>query len=106
PEGPNIGLITSLATYARVNEFGFIEAPYQKVHRAKVTADIEYLSAIDGERYHIAQANSEIDEHNRLSADQVSSRYGGDFVMVPPDKVEYMDFCPKKSGAAPPLWLP
>ena len=66
PEGPNIGLITSLATYARVNEFGFIEAPYQKVHRAKVTADIEYLSAIDGERYHIAQANSEIDEHSRL----------------------------------------
>jgi len=96
PEGPNIGLITSLATYARVNEFGFIEAPYQKVHRAKVTAEIEYLSAIDGERYHIAQANSEIDEHNRLSADQVSSRYGGDFVMVPPDKVEYMDLSPKQ----------
>src|SRR5437762_1225121 len=96
PEGPNIGLITSLATYARVNEFGFIEAPYQKVHRAKVTADIEYLSAIDGERYHIAQANSEIDEHSRLSADQVSSRYGGDFVMVPPDKVEYMDLSPKQ----------
>ena len=96
PEGPNIGLITSLATYARVNEFGFIEAPYQKVHRAKVTAEIEYLSAIDGERYHIAQANSEIDEHSRLCADQVSSRYGGDFVMVPPDKVEYMDLSPKQ----------
>ena len=77
PEGPNIGLITSLATYARVNEFGFIEAPYQKVHRGKVTGDIEYLSAIDGERYQIAQANSEVDTHGKLTADQVSARYGG-----------------------------
>src|SRR2546425_8218509 len=60
PEGPNIGLITSLATYARVNEFGFIEAPYRKVRKGKVTDEIEHLSAIDGDRYHIAQANSEV----------------------------------------------
>src|SRR2546421_1556936 len=106
PEGPNIGLITSLATYARVNEFGFIEAPYQKVHRGKVTAEIEYLSAIDGERYHIAQANSEIDEHSRLCADQVSSRYGGDFVMVPPDKVGYMDLLPKQGGSVATALMP
>jgi len=96
PEGPNIGLITSLATYARVNEFGFIEAPYQKVHRGKVTGDIEYLSAIDGERYHIAQANSEVGTDHKLSAENVSSRYGGDFVMVPPEKVDYMDLSPKQ----------
>src|SRR5437867_1251256 len=96
PEGPNIGLITSLATYAGVNEFGFIEAPYQKVHRGKVTGDIEYLSAIDGERYHIAQANSEVGTDHKLSAENVSSRYGGDFVMVPPEKVDYMDLSPKQ----------
>src|SRR3989442_15058831 len=60
PEGPNIGLITSLATYARVNEFGFIEAPYRKVRKGKVTDEIEHLSAIDRDRYHIAQANSEV----------------------------------------------
>ena len=96
PEGPNIGLITSLATYARVNEFGFIEAPYQKVHRGRVTNEIEYLSAIDGERYYIAQANSEIDSHGKLTAESVSARYGGDFVMVPPEKVDYMDLSPKQ----------
>src|SRR5213594_5135 len=97
PEGPNIGLINSLATYARVNEFGFIEAPYRKVRKGKVTDEIEHLSAIDGDRYHIAQANSEVGPDGRLIADNVSARYGGDFVLVHPDKVEYMDVSPKQT---------
>jgi len=97
PEGPNIGLITSLATYARVNEFGFIEAPYRNVRKGRVTEEIEYLSAIDGDRYHIAQANSEIDSSQKLTAENVSARYGGDFMVVPPDKVEYMDVSPKQT---------
>jgi DNA-directed RNA polymerase subunit beta len=96
PEGPNIGLITSLATYARVNEFGFIEAPYRKIQKGRVTETIEYLSAIDGERFTIAQANSEVDAAQRLIADNVSARAGGDFVTVSPDKVEYMDVSPKQ----------
>src|SRR5207237_9540558 len=98
PEGPNIGLITSLATYARVNEFGFIEAPYRKVRKGKVTDEIEYLSAIDSDRYHIAQANSEVDTDQKLTADNVSARYGGDFVVVLPEKVEYMEVSPKHAG--------
>jgi DNA-directed RNA polymerase subunit beta len=97
PEGPNIGLITSLATYARVNEFGFIEAPYRKVRKGRVTDEVEYLSAIDGDRYHIAQANSEVDADHRLTAENVSARYGGDFVVVSPEKVEYMDVSPKQT---------
>ena len=96
PEGPNIGLITSLATYARVNEFGFIEAPYKKVHKGRVTDAIEFLSAIDGERYHIAQANSEVDDHQKLTAENVSARFAGDFVTVSPEKVDYMDVSPKQ----------
>jgi DNA-directed RNA polymerase subunit beta len=96
PEGPNIGLITSLATYARVNEFGFIEAPYRKIQKGRVTETIEYLSAIDGERFTIAQANSEVDGSQRLIAENVSARVGGDFVTVSPDKVEYMDVSPKQ----------
>ena len=96
PEGPNIGLITSLATYARINHFGFIEAPYRRVSNGVVTDDIEYLSAVGGERNAIAQANSQVDARGRLSADNVSARFGGDFVLVPPKKVEYMDVSPKQ----------
>jgi len=106
PEGPNIGLITSLATYARVNEFGFIEAPYQKVRKGKVTDEIEHLSAIDGDRYHIAQANSEVSTDQRLIADNVSARYGGDFVLVHPDKVEYMDVSPKQTVSVATALIP
>src|SRR5256884_547666 len=103
PEGPNIGLITSLATYARVNEFGFIEAPYRKVRKGKVTDEIEHLSAIDGDRYHIAQANSEVGPDGRLIADLVSARYGGGFVLGDPRKVADMGLSPKQtvSGATP-----
>ncbi len=96
PEGPNIGLITSLATYGRVNEFGFIEAPYRKVRDGRVTDEIEYLSAIDGERYVIAQANSKVDGRGRLTSESVSARSAGEFIMVSPDKVEYMDVSPKQ----------
>ena len=96
PEGPNIGLITSLATYARINDFGFIEAPYRKVRKGRVTDEIEYLSAIEGERYYIAQANSKLDTSGRLVSETVSARYGGDFVTAQPDKIEYMDVSPKQ----------
>jgi DNA-directed RNA polymerase subunit beta len=96
PEGPNIGLITSLATYARVNDFGFIEVPYRKVVNGKVTKNIEYLSAIDGEKYVIAEATSPIDKDGNLIGETISARVGGDFKMVSPPEVEYMDVSPKQ----------
>ena len=96
PEGPNIGLITSLASYARVNDFGFIEVPYRKVINGKVTKKIDYLSAIDGEKYIIAEATSPLDEKGNLTGETVSARVGGDFKMVLPQEVEYMDVSPKQ----------
>ncbi len=96
PEGPNIGLITSLATYARINEFGFIEAPYRKVRKGRVTDEIEYLSAIEGERFQIAQANSKVDGIGRLTSETVSARHGSDFITTVPDKIDYMDVSPKQ----------
>lgn len=96
PEGPNIGLITSLASYARVNDFGFIEVPYRKVQNGKVTREIEYLSAIEGERYIIAEATSAVDKKGMLLGDAVSARVGGDFKMVTPVEVQYMDVSPKQ----------
>jgi len=91
PEGPNIGLITSLATYAKVNDFGFIESPYRRVKDGRVTDEIEYLSALDGENAVIAQANSPVDEKGRLKSESISARVGGDFKIVTPDQVDYMD---------------
>ncbi len=96
PEGPNIGLITSLATYARINEFGFIEAPYRKVRKGRVTDEIEYLSAIEGERFQIAQANSKVDGIGRLTSETVSARHGSDFITTVPEKIDYMDVSPKQ----------
>jgi DNA-directed RNA polymerase beta subunit len=96
PEGPNIGLITSLASYARVNDFGFIEVPYRKVVNGKVTKNIEYLSAIDGENYIIAEATSPLDEKGNLTGEAVSARVGGYFKMVTPQEVEFMDVSPKQ----------
>ncbi|HMK49159.1 MAG TPA: DNA-directed RNA polymerase subunit beta [Thermodesulfovibrionales bacterium] len=96
PEGPNIGLITSLASYARVNDFGFIEVPYRKVVNGRVTKSVEYLSAIDGEKFIIAEATSPMDEKGHLKGETVSARVGGDFRMVSPDEVEYMDVSPKQ----------
>lgn len=96
PEGPNIGLITSLASYARVNDFGFIEVPYRKVVSGRVTKEIEYLSAIEGEKYIIAEATSPVDKRGYLVGEAVSARVGGDFKMVTPLEVEYMDVSPKQ----------
>lgn len=96
PEGPNIGLITSLATYARVNDFGFIEVPYRKVVSGKVTGEVEYLSAIDGEKYIIAEATSHMDSKGNLVGEAVSARVGGDFRIVNPHEVQYMDVSPKQ----------
>ena len=96
PEGPNIGLITSLATYARINKFGFIEAPYRKVVKGRVTDEIEFLSAIEGDKYIIAQANSKMDASGRLVSETISARAAGDFVTATSDKIEYMDVSPKQ----------
>ena len=96
PEGPNIGLIVSLATYARVNDYGFIEAPYRKVKNGRVSEDIEYLSAVDGEGYVIAQANTPIDSRGKMAVDSVSARVGGEFMLVTAEEVQYMDVSPKQ----------
>ena len=85
PEGPNIGLINSLATYARVNQYGFIESPYRKVVDGKVTDEVVYLSAMEEGRYTIAQANVEVDGEGRIAADLTNCRKGGDFVMARPE---------------------
>ncbi|MBI5212639.1 MAG: DNA-directed RNA polymerase subunit beta [Nitrospirae bacterium] len=96
PEGPNIGLITSLASYAKINDFGFIEAPYRKVVKGRVTEEIDYLSAIEGERYIIAEATSPLDKKGNLMGEAVSVRVGGDFKMLSPEEVQYMDVSPKQ----------
>ena len=96
PEGPNIGLINSLASHARVNQYGFIESPYRKVVNGKVTNDVEYLPAMEEADYTIAQANSEIDEKGNFSTKLVSCRRNGDFVMTIPDEINYMDVSPKQ----------
>ncbi len=96
PEGPNIGLITSLASYARVNDYGFIEVPYRKVTNGKVTEEIEFFSAIEGEKFIIAEATSPVDKNGRLIGEHVSAREGGDFRMVTPQEVQYMDVSPKQ----------
>ncbi len=94
PEGPNIGLINSLAIYARANDYGFLETPYRKVVDGRVTEEIEYLSAIEEGEYVIAQANAELDEKGRFVNDLVSSRYQNEFTLSTPDKVNYMDVSP------------
>ena len=96
PEGPNIGLIASLSTYARVNELGFIETPYRSVDEKKVSGDVKYLTALDEERLSIAQANALLDEEGNFVRDVVSARKAGEFVQVPPDEVEMMDVSPNQ----------
>ena len=98
PEGPNIGLIGSLATFARVNEYGFIESPYRKVIDGVVTDEIHYLSADEEGQYAIAQANEPLDENNRFVNEQITGRAGSsrDFVTVAPDRVDFMDISPKQ----------
>ena len=96
PEGPNIGLIASLTTYARVNEFGFIETPYREVENGRVTDRIRYLSALEEEDHVIAQANAPIDGRGAFTLDLVSARKGGEFVMARPEEVNLMDVSPNQ----------
>jgi DNA-directed RNA polymerase subunit beta len=96
PEGPNIGLINSLAVYARTNEYGFLETPYRKVENGCVTDQVDYLSAIEEGRYLIAQANATLDPDGRLIDELISCRSQNEFTMSTPDKVEYMDISPKQ----------
>ncbi|HEB99562.1 MAG TPA: DNA-directed RNA polymerase subunit beta, partial [Thiotrichales bacterium] len=96
PEGPNIGLINSLAVYARTNKYGFLETPYRKVVDGKVTDQVDYLSAIEESEYVIAQANARMDAKGRLVDELVSCRHQNEFTMTTPDKVDYMDVSPKQ----------
>jgi len=96
PEGPNIGLINSLSTYARTNDFGFLESPYRKVVDGKVTDDIEYLSAIEEGRHVIAQASAGMDDNNNLTDELVAVRHQNEFTVMPPEKVTYMDVSPRQ----------
>ena len=96
PEGPNIGLINSLATYAKVSKYGFIETPYRRVEKGAVTDDMSYMSAMDEGRYTIAQSNAPLDEKGKFTEDLVSSRAAGDFVMTSPEDLDYVDVSPKQ----------
>ncbi len=96
PEGQNIGLITSLSVYAKVNKYGFIETPYRKVENGRVTDEIVYLTAFEEERYTIAQANAPVDENGYFTKDRIQARKGGEFVTVSPEEVDFMDVSPKQ----------
>ncbi len=96
PEGPNIGLINSLATYARVNQYGFIETPYRKVVGGKVTDEVEYMSAMDEGRYTVAQANAELDAKRKFVSDLVSCRRGGEYILARPEDIDLMDVSPRQ----------
>ncbi|MCA9471720.1 MAG: DNA-directed RNA polymerase subunit beta [Nitrospirales bacterium] len=96
PEGPNIGLITSLATYARINQFGFIEAPFRKVRKGRLVEEVEFLSPLEGEKFVIAQANTQVDESGNFVSDTITARAGGEFVITTPEEVDYLDVSPKQ----------
>jgi DNA-directed RNA polymerase subunit beta len=96
PEGPNIGLINSLATFARVNKYGFIESPYRKVTDGQVTDEVLYLSATEEAKYYVAQAQVPVDKQGKLTEDLVLCRHAGDVVVTTPDKVDFMDVSPKQ----------
>jgi DNA-directed RNA polymerase subunit beta len=96
PEGPNIGLIASLSTYARVNEFGFIETPYRKVTEGRASDDVEFYSALQEEGHYIAQSNTPVDKKNRFSDELISCRHNGEFVMAKPEEVTLMDVSPNQ----------
>ena len=97
PEGPNIGLINSLAVYARTNDYGFLETPYRKVSNGKVTSDIEYLSAIEEGQFVIAQANAETDSKGKLVEELVSVRYNNEFTLMPREAIQFMDVSPRQT---------
>ena len=96
PEGQNIGLINSLATYARVNDFGFIETPYRKVVNGIITSEVQYLSAMGEVNFAIAPSNVEVDEKGEIKSDLISCRKNGEFIMLTPDKIDYIDVSTKQ----------
>ncbi len=96
PEGPNIGLINSLATFARVNKYGFIESPYRRVKDSVITDEVVYLSAMEEGKYSVAQANAERDESNRLTDEMVTCRKAGENVRLPSEQVDFIDVSPKQ----------
>ncbi|NPV91751.1 MAG: DNA-directed RNA polymerase subunit beta [Firmicutes bacterium] len=98
PEGPNIGLIGSLSTYARINEYGFIETPYRRVDKERqvVTEEIVYLAADEEDNYVIAQANAPVDDHGNFTSRRINARHGQDILVVSPDRLDYMDVSPKQ----------
>jgi len=96
PEGPNIGLIGSLATYARVNRYGFIETPYRVVENGRVTDEVKYLTADQEDKYVIAQANTPVDENGRILAERVVARFAEEYVEEPPERVQFMDVSPRQ----------
>ncbi|HVN95405.1 MAG TPA: DNA-directed RNA polymerase subunit beta [Syntrophorhabdaceae bacterium] len=106
PEGPNIGLIASLSTFAKVNEFGFIEAPYRKVVKGKVTDDVSYLSALEEEQYYIAQANAPVDHAGNLVGDLIPAQKGGGVFLISPEQIDYMDVSPKQLVSASAALIP
>jgi len=106
PEGPNIGLISSLTIYARVNRYGFLETPYRKVERGKVQEHVEYLTAEQEDNFTIAQANATLTEQSKFAQDRVKSRYKGEFPIVTPDHVQYMDVAPAQIVSAAAALIP
>jgi DNA-directed RNA polymerase subunit beta len=96
PEGPNIGLINSLSTYARINQYGFIESPYRKIVNGKVTDEVVYMSAMEEGKYTIAQANAELDEKGAFVNDLISCRKGGDYILSPSEQIDLIDVSPKQ----------
>ncbi|MCL2092580.1 MAG: DNA-directed RNA polymerase subunit beta [Treponema sp.] len=106
PEGPNIGLIVSLANYTRVNEYGFLESPYRKVVKGVASKDIEYLSAMDEDRFFIAQASARLNNNGSFADDQVSCRRQGDYTSRLPNEIQYMDVSPKQIISASASLIP
>ena len=106
PEGPNIGLINSLACYSRTNRFGFLETPYRKVVNGRATDDVEYLSAIEEGHFVIAQANAQLDEKGRLTDELVSARVQNEFTLATPDRVQYMDVSPMQTVSVAAALIP
>ncbi|MEX0737248.1 MAG: DNA-directed RNA polymerase subunit beta [Bacteroidota bacterium] len=106
PEGPNIGLISSLCIHARINDFGFIETPYRKVKNGKVTEDIEFLAAEKEDEVTIAQANAIVDEKGKFGEERVKARYQSDYPVVEPDKLQYMDVAPNQIVSAAAALIP
>ena len=106
PEGPNIGLINSLATYSRINKYGFIESPYLKVVDGKKTNEIVYLSAVEESRYRIAQADEPADEKGNLLSELLNCRHDGDFDLVPPASVDFVDVSPQQTVSVAAALIP